>query len=367
MPTPTKRTWAPIFSSPNRNEKYPFRLNGRDILLNFFGFLIYYTTKPPFFQGLYSVCGRDIYHCEVMNMNGTSMTARMCLFARAYHAQTYGVKVFDDSLARQLLTDGEYRQMAGYLAQGVSFFAPDFQGTAAEALAHVVDSHLSPSPLGRAAFAETSLKRAAAIGARQYILLGAGYDTFACRQPAWAKTLRIFEVDHPATNADKQRRLEQAGLVSPDNVRYVPANLALPNWQDALLRCPGFSSEAISFCSLLGLVYYIPRQAFDTLLAALETLFPEGSSLVFDYPVRQTAGSRARKQAQLAAAAGEPMQDGWSYTEMESILAKHSFLIYEHLAPPDITAQFFVPFNRVHPGHPLSAPEGVSYCLAVRK
>lgn len=300
-------------------------------------------------------------------MNDASMTARMCLFARAYHAETYGIKVFDDSLARRLLTDEEYRQMAGYLVQGISFFAPDFQGTAEEALAHVVNSQLSPSPLGRGAFAETSLERAAAIGARQYVLLGAGYDTFACRQPAWAKALRIFEVDHPATAADKQRRLEQAGLVPPENVRYVSADLAQPHWQDALLRCPGFSSEAISFCSLLGLVYYLPRQAFDALLAALAKLFPEGSSLVFDYPVRQTAGSRDQKQAQLAAAAGEPMQDGWSYTEMESTLAKHGFLIYEHLTPQDITAQFFAPFNRVHPDHPLSAPEDVCYCLAVRK
>lgn len=117
-------------------------------------------------------------------MNDASMTARMCLFARAYHAETYGIKVFDDSLARRLLTDEEYRQMAGYLVQGISFFAPDFQGTAEEALAHVVNSQLSPSPLGRGAFAETSLERAAAIGARQHVLLGAGYDTFACRQPA---------------------------------------------------------------------------------------------------------------------------------------------------------------------------------------
>jgi len=332
-----------------------------------FDFRLYNTTKPAFFQGLYSFHSWYIYHCEVIEMNDASMTARMCLFARAYHEETYDTKVFEDSLARRLLTDEEYRQIAGHLVQDISFFAPDFQGTAEEALGHVVGSQLSPSPLGRAAFAETSLERAAAIGAQQYVILGAGYDTFACRQPAWAKALRIFEVDHPATAADKQRRLVQAELVPPNNVRYVPADLAQPRWQDALLRCPGFSPEVISFCSLLGLVYYLPRQAFDTLLATLESLFPEGSSLVFDYPVRQTAGSRDQKQAQLAAAAGEPMQGAWSYAEMESILAKHGFLIYEHLTPQDITAQFFAPFNRAHPAHSLSAPEGVRYCLAVRK
>ena len=300
-------------------------------------------------------------------MNDASMTARMCLFARAYHAETYDPNVFDDTLARQLLTDEEYRQIAGYLTQGIAFFAPDFQGTAAQALAHVVDRHLSPTPLGRAAFAEKSLEQAASIGARQYVILGAGYDTFACRQPAWAKELRIFEVDHPATAADKQLRLNRAGLTPPDNVRYVSADLAQSGWQEALLRCPGFSRRAISFCSLLGLVYYLPVQAVDTLLAVLGSLFPEGSSLVFDHPLRQTGKSRDKTQAQLAAAAGEPMQAGWTYAELEALLAKHGFLIYEHLDPQDITARFFAAFNRVHPDRLLSAPEGVSYCLAVRK
>ena len=300
-------------------------------------------------------------------MNYASMTALMCLFARAYHAKTYETKIFDDTLARHLLTDEEYRQIAGYLSQGISFFAPDFHGTAEEALGHVVDRQLSPSPLGRAAFAEKSLERAAAIGARQYVILGAGYDTFAYRQPGWAKGLRVFEVDHPATAADKQLRLEQAGLVPPDNVRYVSADLAQPGWQDALLHCPGFSPRAISFCSLLGLVYYLSAKDFDALLAVLSSLFPEGSSLVFDYPVEQNAVNGTQKQAQLAAAAGEPMQALWSYGEMEAVLAKHGFLIYEHLTPPDITAQFFAPFNRAYPGRSISAPEGVHYCLAVRK
>ena len=61
------------------------------------------------------------------------------------------------------------------------------------------------------------------------------------------------------------------------------------------------------------------------------------------------------------------MRSHWSYSEMETILAKHGFLIYEHLTPPDITARFFDPCSRACPGRPISAPEGVDYCLAVRK
>ena len=64
-------------------------------------------------------------------MNDASMTARMCLFTQAYHADACDPSVFEDTLARQLLADEEYRQIAGYLTQGIAFFAPDFQGTAA--------------------------------------------------------------------------------------------------------------------------------------------------------------------------------------------------------------------------------------------
>ncbi len=137
-------------------------------------------------------------------MKQTSMTALVSAFARAYHAAHNTVKIFDDPLARRLLTDGEYAAVSSHMADGSSFFAPSFAGSRDDALRLIVDRFLSPAPLARAAFTEEALRDAAADGAAQYLLFGAGYDTFAYRQPDWAARLQIFELDRPAMLADKQ-------------------------------------------------------------------------------------------------------------------------------------------------------------------
>lgn len=304
-------------------------------------------------------------------MNHASMTALISLFSRAYHAEHYDVKIFDDSLARVLLSDEEYRQISDAMSGGISFFNPDFQGTDAEALRWVVDNQLSPSPLGRAAFAEQALQTAVSIGARQYLILGAGYDTFAYRRPAWAQELQIFEVDRATAVEDKKRRLQRAGIAVSDRVQFIQTDFTQPQWQTPLLKNPAFNCEKISFCSLLGVVYYLPARTFESLIAALASILPKGSSLVFDYPDvnsnTESAGIRAKKQVQLAGATQEAMQAGYSYEDMEKILSAHGFLIYEHLTPPEITRQYFEVFNRAQPMHPIHAFDNVNYCLAVRQ
>ncbi|MGN0968053.1 MAG: class I SAM-dependent methyltransferase [Oscillospiraceae bacterium] len=304
-------------------------------------------------------------------MNHTSMTALISLFARAYHAEHYDVKIFDDSLARALLSDEEYRQISHAMSGGISFFNPDFQGSSAEALRWVVDNQLSPSPLGRAAFAEQALERAVAIGARQYLILGAGYDTFAYRRPAWAQELPVFEIDQADTAEDKIRRLQRAGIAVPDHVQYIHADLAWPQWQASLLDTPAFDRKKISFCSLLGLIYYLSVNTFGALIDALASIMPKGSSLVFDYPDENSftehAGTGTQKQAQLAQEAQEAMQACYSCADMEKILASHGFLIYEHLTPDEITNQYFKAFNRAQPLHPMRAFDNVNYCLAVKQ
>ena len=304
-------------------------------------------------------------------MNHASMTALISLFSRAYHAEHYDVKIFDDSLVRALLSDEEYRQISDSMSGGISFFNPDFQGTDTEALRWVVDNQLSPSPLGRAAFAEQALQTAVSIGARQYLILGAGYDTFAYRRPAWAHALQIFEIDQAATAEDKKKRLQRAGIAIPDQIQYIQADFAQSQWQTALLENPAFDCGKISFCSILGVVYYLSAHTFEALISALSSIVPKGSSLVFDYPDENSdtahAGTRAKKQFQLADAAQEAMQAGYSYADMEKILSAHSFLIYEHLTPPEITRQYFEAFNRSQPMHPIRAFDNVNYCLAVKQ
>ncbi|MGI6013025.1 MAG: class I SAM-dependent methyltransferase [Oscillospiraceae bacterium] len=303
-------------------------------------------------------------------MEQTSMTALVSAFARAYHAEMHTVTVFNDTLAKILLGDADYQHIADNMANGIRYFNPAFIGTKAEALRWIVDHCLAPSPLGRAAYTETALQTAVRLGTTQYLIFAAGYDTFAYRQPSWANNLQIFEFDTPSMLHDKQRRLGNANCTIPNNVHSIAADLVTTKWIQTLLEHPVFDPEAIGFCSLLGLSYYLSKQTWQSLLSALGRLLPEGSTLVFDYPeetgfIEQT-NAPIQKQAQLADAANETMRARYSYPELEHLLSTAGFLIYEHLTPPEITAQYFESYNQAST-YPMQALESVNYCLAVRK
>ena len=298
-------------------------------------------------------------------MKKESMTALISLFARAYHREHNKIRIFDDSVAGRLLTECEYERIAERMADGIGWFCPSFQGTEEEALRWVVDNQLSPAVLGRAAFAERALQTAVRLGTGQLLILGAGYDTFAFRQPEWAKKLSILEVDHPATAEDKQSRLNYAGVEIPGTVCFVAADFEEWGWERLIFECERFSRDKISFCSLLGVVYYVSGEVFKSILSFVSAL-PCGSALAFDYP-EKNRGERAEKQAALAEAAQEKMQTGFTCREMEKLLADYGLLVYEHLTPQEMTEQYFSAYNAANPSHRMTAMENTNYCLAVKR
>jgi methyltransferase (TIGR00027 family) len=161
--------------------------------------------------------------------------------------------------------------------------------------------------LARQRYAEDALRRAApdpAVqdGAWQYVILGAGLDSFAWRQPDWAGGLTIFEVDRPAEQAGKRERLAAAGLETPANLRFVEADFERDDLLD-LLIAQGLSLSAPTFFSCLGVLVYLSREAIERLL---------GLPLRMRGPARiafSTAGDASRGSdgalARLAAASQE--------------------------------------------------------------
>jgi methyltransferase (TIGR00027 family) len=304
-------------------------------------------------------------------MEQKSMTALISAFSRAYHSVHKTEKVFDDYLAKDILTQSEYEQIASNMSKGIKFFNPSFEGTQDEALRWIVDNQLSPSPLGRAAFAERALENAVKIGAKQYLIFAAGYDTFAYRQPDWALKIQIIELDHFSTSCDKQKRIQSVTAEKPSNLHYISVDFAGNGLKDNLSACSAFNQGHISFCSLLGISYYLSRQIFAQTISTISSVVPKGSSIIFDYPDEDTytqkAGERAKKQVAMAGLANEKMLASYSYLEMEKLLGDSNFLIYEHLTPDQITEQYFKTYNQLNPEHPIAAFDNVNYCLAVKQ
>ena len=299
--------------------------------------------------------------------NKTSITALMSSFGRAFHAENEEHPVFTDYLAKELMTAEEYTAVQNYILGGVQFFDPEIDPVKQkpkELLRRLVNVHIAPSPLCRAAYTEKALKTAVLTGTKQYVILGAGMDTFAFRETEFLSRYRVFEVDHPLTQADKLERITRAGWTVPGNLTFVPVDFTKDNLTERLIAA-GFDPSAKSFFAWLGVIYYLSTEAIDTMLSALSELCADGSTLVFDYPDENFFDAperRVQNTIMMAKAGGEPMQSEFSYSELEKLLEKHGFLIYELLTPDDIQRDVI---NKA--GADMKAFEHVNYCLAVRK
>jgi len=135
--------------------------------------------------------------------------------------------------------------------------------------------------LMRSRYAEDCLAESVAKGVRQYVMLGAGLETFAYRQPPWAPALRIYEVDHPATQEWKRNKLTAAGVPVPSNLKFVPVNFESTSLREGLAAAE-FDFGVPSFFSSLGVTQYLTEEAFDLTLRFVLSL-PAASEIVFSF------------------------------------------------------------------------------------
>ncbi|HET8714675.1 MAG TPA: class I SAM-dependent methyltransferase [Holophagaceae bacterium] len=202
-------------------------------------------------------------------------------------------------------------------------------------LARALRAHV----LLRSRLAEEALQEAAAAGLRQAVLLGAGFDTFAYRQPAWATGLKLFEVDHPASQAEKRRRVEAAGLAAPPNLIHAPVDFESVSLAEGLSRA-GFSTGAPAFLSWLGVTMYLTRPAIRAVLAFIGGL-PAGTCLALTF-AQPTEDGGDDRLAGLAAEAGEPWISRFTPAELAEELRAAGFRRWEIPSPEALAQRFFV-------------------------
>lgn len=295
--------------------------------------------------------------------NNKSMTALVSLFARAYHGERSVLPVYRDEYAKALMTKEEYETVAASMKNGAAFFFPGFEGTDEEALDKIVNTRLAPSVVSRAAFCFGALKNALLLGTKQLLVLGSGYDSTAyCGE--FKGKLRVFELDRNEMIEDKIMRLKRAKIDFSD-VSFVPCDLS-KDFEKELFSA-GFKSGEKTFVSMLGLCHYLDEGSFSSLLEKLSSFLCEGSDIVFDYPLK-TDDESLTVTEKLAAGAGEKMKNRYSYGELESLLEKHGFKIFEHLSKDEIDKTYFEPHNAFTSGTGLMASPGdFALCRAVKK
>jgi len=230
---------------------------------------------------------------EALEEGQPSRTAQSTAMQRAAHRLLEVPLVFEDPLALRM-----------FGARGVSW------------LGHNLDRYRTESARSlraflvlRSRYAEDGLARAVRAGVRQYVVLGAGLDTFAYRNPH-GERLRVFEVDHPTTQAWKRRRLQEQGIDVPRSLTFAPVDFEKQSLADGLRRS-GFDRHAPAFVSWLGVTVYLTRPAVMDTLRFVAASCARGSEIVFDFGVPSELLSERERRARDAAAArvakiGEP-------------------------------------------------------------
>jgi methyltransferase (TIGR00027 family) len=194
----------------------------------------------------------------------------------------------------------------------------------------------------RSRFAEDHLSVGVQQGVRQCVVLGAGLDTLAYRNPF--PGVRVIEVDHPATQAWKRELLAAAGIAIPPSASFVPVDFAKQSLADELSRSE-FRSTEPAFFSWLGVVPYLTRGAALGTLRWIASL-PSGSAVVFDYAVSRSALNILERTALDAlslrvARAGEPFQLFFDPPELASALRETGFHGLEDVGSSEINARYF--------------------------
>lgn len=283
-----------------------------------------------------------------MKDNQFSRSALLMAYVRGYHALHDLPKIFDDFLACHLVPEEAHNAIeqgmrSMYLNDPAYAASQPDQATALAAVMQAIPS--TSHTLSRSRFMEDNLEEAVKEGVRQYVILGAGMDTFAFRHPEMLGQLQVFEVDHPATQAFKRSRINELGWKKPAQLHFIPVDFTKENLA-AALRASSYDVQALSFLSWLGVTYYLPREAVFTTLRAFADVAPAGSTVIFDYMDTDAfVPGKVAKRMQLAMEkvrhVGEPLITGFDPSALAAALAPLGLRLHENLTPKDIQKRYF--------------------------
>jgi methyltransferase (TIGR00027 family) len=270
-----------------------------------------------------------------MHSKHNSKTAEIAAAIRAGHlAFDDPPKIFEDPLAGGLVMTPFYRAIAK--SRAVHWIS-----------ANLIFRRLKPVMVGiliRARYAEDQLRKAVRKEIRQYVLLGAGLDSFAWRRPAWSEGVRVFEVDHPATQEAKRRRLAELGLAIPDYLESSPVDFERETAADCLARS-SFARDQTAFFNWMGTVPYLTREAVFNTLNTLAGFACPGSEIVFDYPILielldpQTRKA-FKKEQRYVSRRGEPWLFFADPRQLPGQIEQCGYQVIENVSPSEMEARY---------------------------
>jgi methyltransferase (TIGR00027 family) len=263
-------------------------------------------------------------------MRGPSKTALISASHRALHQSLDGGEIFQDPFAASIL-------------------GPDAKPFLEQGRDDPFRQYWALHFAGRSRFAEDAAEAALDKGVKQIVILGAGYDTYACRCKAKPDT-RIFEVDQPQTQLRKLERLARVGMHIPQSLIFVSVDFEHEALADNLVEA-GFDPALPSFFIWLGVTYYLSKESVAATLRYIGSL--PAAEIVLDYinPLPEDLSPEAKaiieSMSRRIADLGEPIRTRLDTEALHADMKKSGLYVLEDLAPSDIFNRFL---GKIFPG-----------------
>jgi methyltransferase (TIGR00027 family) len=257
-----------------------------------------------------------------MNEGRPSRTAQRVAVRRAAHQLIDRPLIFEDPFAMRII-------------------GPD-AAAATEAKAEGrVSSAFRAFMAVRSRYAEDELRCAVERGVRQYVVLGAGLDTFAWRNPY--SDLRVFEADFPATQHWKKQRVANVGMGMPESLTFAPVDFESQTLAEGL-QAAGFREDQAAYFSWLGVTMYLTPEAFESTVRFIGGL-PRGSGVTFDYAVERSELGLMERMAldrlgKKVAAIGEPFQLFFTREQLAATMRQCGFQDLEDMGREELNARY---------------------------
>ena len=276
-----------------------------------------------------------------MNEERASETAMLAAVLRAAHplldARPW---LFEDTFAAPFAGIGNDAALLAYLRSLQEELSRRFPPVFIEEWMRSTRIYLAV----RARYAEDELNKAIERGVSQYVILGSGLDSFAYRRRDLADSVRVFEVDYPATQRRKQARLRELGLELPPLVTFVSLDLERQPIMESLQK-RGYRREGSTFFSWLGVASYLTEEAIVRVLQQVAAC-ASGSEIVFNYLVPEALlhddqeRQLLRMLESLAAARGEPVCSYFEPAHLVALVQEAGFAHVWDLGPEALDARY---------------------------
>ena len=268
-----------------------------------------------------------------MKVDKTSHTADIVTTIRAFWFLHARETVFSDPVSLHLLPD---------------YFCHSIKSPGVTLLLRLCTLFSKPAHaevLGRARYVEEVLLEQLDNGVSQYVLVGAGMDSFAWRYPELADKVTVFELDHPATHREKQRRLQRQQLDSPLNLEYVAIDFEKESIADALKRS-GFDVDKPAVFCWMGVTYYLDESLVFAALETMQQLSAQKSHIVFDYLVKPQELPWISRififfMCRFVGLMGEPIKSSYNPQQFQQALLASGFQIEENLTGGQLKTRYF--------------------------